>query len=374
MMKHYFLWMVAGLLSGTATNAQIESAGGPSHFNGQGWMLKHTGVFSTAQLQTRAVEKILPDSTIQLATNENEFDWKYVYTYSDAGLVTEEQNYYKIPNTSEWSYYSIQSYEYDDHGRRLMRKIEAVDGYWMDEKYSYEGNMGYYKSTDGYGETINTYAEGSGELDSFGNWLTNTSYYDSNGDGVVDENDTDNKRVTTFEFDDSGRVLHSKTIQYFGPDNSVSYISESVYAWDGNNYEWTVTISQPATKTKATDLVTTVYRYKCVVTEGNPEITTNYIWSDETNDWLVTSQSSTYYPEDTSTSTESIKKEPGVKIFSTTSGLRIETPEGMLVQVYDILGACRYNAAVNGSVTVMGLPSGIYVVRTGDQVVKVCVK
>lgn len=72
--------MVAGLLFGTATNAQIESAGGPSHFNGQGWMLKHTGVFSTAQLQTRAVEKILPDSTIQLATNENEFDWKYVYT------------------------------------------------------------------------------------------------------------------------------------------------------------------------------------------------------------------------------------------------------------------------------------------------------
>lgn len=44
------------------------------------------------------------------------------------------------------------------------------------------------------------------------------------------------------------------------------------------------------------------------------------------------------------------------------------------VQVYSVNGTCHYNATASGNITIANLPAGIYIVKAGDETVKISVR
>ena len=406
MKKLYILGMVTGLLLGTTASAQVKPTKHPAPDQNTRLDVKQFSMNS--RLATRAAELALPDSMIEPGMNGALYDYKEVYTYSETGLMTEMRTYRKPTSSSEeWGLHIMFSYKYDELGRKLKHIFQNYSyGNSVDITYSYDGNKGTYKQLQTNSDGSISYSEGYVETNRFGQFVTDIQVLDINGDGIVDESDTGNKTVTTHEYDDSGRLLRTEYATYHNPDNSLNYRfidideyndsgeltreiyeeydpvdnsvtsrSETVYKRDGRNYEYTVTYSDIDPESTTSDLVVTgVNRYKHDVTEGNPEIETDYQWSNTQNDWEITSQYYYYYPDGPVTNTQSIEKKANAKIVTYKGSIRIEVAERMPVQICDILGSCHYNATISGCATISGLTPGIYVVRVGEQTLKARVR
>ena len=83
-----------------------------------------------------------------------------------------------------------------------------------------------------------------------------------------------------------------------------------------------------------------------------------------------------YYPQGSEVANETIgeNSEPAFKAYAADGSLVVTTNEAKHVQVFAVTGACVYNAPVNGMTAIRNLPAGIYIVKAGNEVLKISVR
>lgn len=385
MKKHYLLTIAAGMLFSLAVSAQT------GHVKRHGMLHKDaqkTKSFMNQPVVTRAASTALPDSVVYLDDNGEKVE-KTIFSYNEAGLV-ENQKIYDWDDPEGWILYEETSFTYDGQGRVVSSKMRNDDGQTLDMTYSYEGNVctyqGKYASDS---EPICIYQfnwKGTRTYDNSGKLLSETNYrlVDLNGDGKIDnmdkpENIPANTKSgddelpwmkldeTTYEYDEKGeyakiveagfwwfKLSYTKTTTFYDRNDNGSYKKDVVTEYVGE---------EPNKNT-----------YKYEASEGTSSKIDCYRLDDETGEWVLEETELTHYPEGGSVANDAIETAPEVKITVANGVISFDTPRSMLVQVYSILGSCRYNATVNGNASVSGLPTGIYVVRANGKAVKVCVR
>lgn len=372
-MKHYYIALVA---IGLAFNSTVNST-----VNAQ---------VSNPLVKSNATQNV--DSIIQRNAAENVS--KTVYTYTDDKKVSEELVYTWNALSKDWTNFSKTSNTYDAAGNKTAVITQKWDGkVWNDsikitstyndqghilsydlrdllvnrhrvEEYTYNGLNGVeiYVDTTRTSETAFTVIRGkieteymeNGQIKSYINYNKNSNEADK------DEWVFNNK--LTYTYDDQGRLSETSL------DNATYQLGKWIYSYTDNSELMQLyqrfsadadlaLLSETLTETEGENPVTTTVKVK------------NY-WDNENPEWVVTSQTYTYYPENSSTQVETPVLE-NVRVYSQDGILYVETPENMSVQVYSILGGCYYNAFVNGSAQISKLQSGIYLVRINQKSVKV---
>jgi len=83
-----------------------------------------------------------------------------------------------------------------------------------------------------------------------------------------------------------------------------------------------------------------------------------------------------YYPQGSEVANETIgeNSEPAFKAYAADGSLVVTTNGTAHVQVFAVTGACVYNAPVNGMTAIRNLPAGIYIVKAGNEVLKISVR
>lgn len=368
-MKHYYIALVAiGLAFNSTVNAQV----------------------SNLLVKSNATQNV--DSIIQ--RNDAENVSKTVYTYTDDKKVSEELVYTWNVSSKDWTNFSKTSNTYDAAGNKTAVITQKWDGkVWNDsikitstyndqgrilsydlrdllinrhcvEKYTYNGLNGVeiYADTTWTKDLDITFSIGRSEVEYREDWsVKSCAYYDYDYNNVdKDEWVFNNKQIYTY--DDQGRWSEVTM------DNATYQLGKWVYTYTDNSELMQVyqrfsadsdlaLLSETLTETEGENPITTTVKVK------------NY-WDNENPEWVVTSQTYTYYPENSSTQVETPVLE-NVRVYSQDGILYVETPENMSVQVYSILGGCYYNAFVNGSAQISNLQSGIYLVRINQKTVKV---
>ena len=372
-MKHYYIALVA---IGLAFNSTVNST-----VNAQ---------VSNPLVKSNATQNV--DSIIQRNAAENVS--KTVYTYTDDKKVSEELVYTWNALSKDWTNFSKTSNTYDAAGNKTAVITQKWDGkVWNDsikitstyndqghilsydlrdllvnrhreDEYTYNGLNGVeiYVDTTRTSETAFTVIRGkieteymeNGQIKSYINYNKNSNEADK------DEWVFNNK--LTYTYDDQGRLSETSL------DNATYQLGKWIYSYTDNSELMQLyqrfsadadlaLLSETLTETEGENPVTTTVKVK------------NY-WDNENPEWVVTSQTYTYYPENSSTQVETPVLE-NVRVYSQDGILYVETPENMSVQVYSILGGCYYNAFVNGSAQISKLQSGIYLVRINQKSVKV---
>lgn len=368
-MKHYYIALVAiGLAFNSTVNAQV----------------------SNPLVKSNATQNV--DSIIQRNAAENVS--KTVYTYTDDKKVSEELVYTWNALSKDWTNFSKTSNTYDAAGNKTAVITQKWGGkVWNDsikitstyndqghilsydlrdllvnrhrvEEYTYNGLNGVeiYVDTTRTSETAFTVIRGkieteymeNGQIKSYINYNKNSNEADK------DEWVFNNK--LTYTYDDQGRLSETSL------DNATYQLGKWIYSYTDNSELMQLyqrfsadadlaLLSETLTEMEGENPVTTTVKVK------------NY-WDNENPEWVVTSQTYTYYPENSSTQVETPVLE-NVRVYSQDGILYVETPENMSVQVYSILGGCYYNAFVNGSAQISNLQSGIYLVRINQKTVKV---
>ena len=62
------------------------------------------------------------------------------------------------------------------------------------------------------------------------------------------------------------------------------------------------------------------------------------------------------------------------KAYAADGSLVVTTNGTAHVQVFAVTGVCLYNAPVNGMTAIRNLPAGIYIVKAGNEVLKISVR
>lgn len=368
-MKHYYIALVAiGLAFNSTVNAQV----------------------SNPLVKSNTTQNV--DSIIQRNAAENVS--KTIYTYTDDKKVSEDLVYTWNALSKDWTNFSKTSNTYDAAGNKTAVITQKWDGkVWNDsikitstyndqghilsydlrdllvnrhrvEEYTYNGLNGVeiYVDTTRTSETAFTVIRGKIETEYMenGQIKSRTIYYKNSNEANKDEWVFNNK--LTYTYDDQGRLSEISL------DNATYQLGKWIYSYTDNSELMQLyqrfsadadlaLLSETLTETEGENPVTTTVKVK------------NY-WDNENPEWVVTSQTYTYYPENSSTQVETPVLE-NVRFYSQEGILYIETPENMSVQVYSILGGCYYNAFVNGSAQISNLQSGIYLVRINQKTVKV---
>lgn len=413
MKKHYFLTLMACALCSMSVEAQVQFS--PQKM-GSGNVLDpalvaRQGKFlpqKTSGLLRSAENQLLPDSILY----PNEFGGynKDIYTYTDEGWVS-------LRRTIQWNYSlndyteSQNEYEYDTHGNIIRQDLNYMDGTGSHtinkntydeqgrllsvsgvtenldgsfirsyDKYEYDGNDYVCNgcdstfSVDGAFLSV-SYSKDEYHYDDAGN-NTKIIWYsmaDLDADGVQDtwypwyvfENDYDALGLCFYSstscYDFDGKLTNeAKTETVYSDDSGLYYISTTSYRFL-NTYvdEWSETY---------------VDRYEKKA--GNPAI--EYVsslqsdgtWSEPKVRQII------YYPQGSEVANETIgeNSEPAFKAYAADGSLVVTTNGTAHVQVFAVTGVCLYNAPVNGMTAIRNLPAGIYIVKAGNEVLKISVR
>lgn len=362
----------------------------------------------TSGLLRSAENQLLPDSILY----PNEFGGynKDIYTYTDEGWVS-------LRRTIQWNYSlndyteSQNEYEYDTHGNIIRQDLNYMDGTGSHtinkntydeqgrllsvsgvtenldgsfirsyDKYEYDGNDYVCNgcdstfSVDGAFLSV-SYSKDGYHYDDAGN-NTKIIWYsmaDLDADGVQDtwypwyvfENDYDALGLCFYSstscYDFDGKLTNeAKTETVYSDDSGLYYISTTSYRFL-NTYvdEWSETY---------------VDRYEKKA--GNPAI--EYVsslqsdgtWSEPKVRQII------YYPQGSEVANETIgeNSEPAFKAYAADGSLVVTTNGTAHVQVFAVTGVCLYNAPVNGMTAIRNLPAGIYIVKAGNEVLKISVR
>lgn len=362
----------------------------------------------TSGLLRSAENQLLPDSILY----PNEFGGynKDIYTYTDEGWVS-------LRRTIQWNYSlndyteSQNEYEYDTHGNIIRQDLNYMDGTGSHtinkntydeqgrllsvsgvtenldgsfirsyDKYEYDGNDYVCNgcdstfSVDGAFLSV-SYSKDEYHYDDAGNntkiiWY---SMVDLDADGVQDTwypwyvfgNDYDSLGLCFYSstscYDFDGKLTNeAKTETVYSDDSGLYYISTTSYRFL-NTYvdEWSETY---------------VDRYEKKA--GNPAI--EYVsslqsdgtWSEPKVRQII------YYPQGSEVANETIgeNSEPAFKAYAADGSLVVTTNGTAHVQVFAVTGVCLYNAPVNGMTAIRNLPAGIYIVKAGNEVLKISVR
>ena len=413
MKKHYFLTLMACALCSMSVEAQVlfsTQTMGPGNVLDPA-LVARQGKFlpqKTSGLLRSAENQLLPDSI--LYPNEVGGYNKDIYTYTDEGWVSSRR-------TIQWNYSlndyteSQNEYEYDTHGNIIRQDLnymegtgshtinkntydeqgrllsvsgvtENLDGSFIRsyDKYEYDGNDYVCNgcdstfSVDGAFLSV-SYSKDEYHYDDAGN-NTKIIWYsmaDLDADGVQDtwypwyvfENDYDALGLCFYSstscYDFDGKLTNeAKTETVYSDDSGLYYISTTSYRFL-NTYvdEWSETY---------------VDRYEKKA--GNPAI--EYVsslqsdgtWSEPKVRQII------YYPQGSEVANETIgeNSEPAFKAYAADGSLVVTTNEATHVQVFAVTGACVYNAPVNGMTAIRNLPAGIYIVKAGNEVLKISVR
>ena len=362
----------------------------------------------TSGLLRSAENQLLPDSILY----PNEFGGynKDIYTYTDEGWVS-------LRRTIQWNYSlndyteSQNEYEYDTHGNIIRQDLNYMDGTGSHtinkntydeqgrllsvsgvtenldgsfirsyDKYEYDGNDYVCNgcdstfSVDGACLSV-SYSKDEYHYDDAGN-NTKIIWYsmaDLDADGVQDTwypwyvfgNDYDALGLCFYSstscYDFDGKLTNeAKTETVYSDDSGLYYISTTSYRFL-NTYvdEWSETY---------------VDRYEKKA--GNPAI--EYVsslqsdgtWSEPKVRQII------YYPQGSEVANETIgeNSEPAFKAYAADGSLVVTTNGTAHVQVFAVTGVCLYNAPVNGMTAIRNLPAGIYIVKAGNEVLKISVR
>lgn len=374
MKKHYFLVLAAGCLSCLSVNAQNRVVNGPKdvfHPGAEGI----SAAWTAPQVLTRAAGEMLPDSIVWVNPSNGQKYRKMVYTYTENGSVEKADGFNWNSDLSDWEYHDNVTYTYTSEGLQSSYVFTNVEGFLYESKNEHDLE----KKTGTYSTKIfmdgNLTSEVKGDMTFNDRWtlLTQTTYgtLDINEDGKIDEKDNNadgspwHKIEDTFlEYDASNRKTKETHKSYW--NDRVLEETEMTWVWDGKSYTY-------VTKYIENGEVETFER-KYDVTDGNPKKGLLFE-KNEAGEWLLIDEEYTYYPKGIETANETVEAPArDVKISVVDGTILISTQESLPVQVYSVLGACHYNATVNGDASVSGLPAGIYVVRVDGNALKVLLK
>lgn len=412
MKKHYFLTLMACALCSMSVEAQVQFS---PQTMGSGNVLDPALVAKQGQplpqkpanLLRSEANQLLPDSI--LYPNDNGYN-KDIYTYTDEGWVSSQRSIrwdYSLQAYTE----DIIEYDYDAYGNvirqnssyasgeeisviyqntydsqgRLLNvtgvKSNRPDNSFSHSYYEYEYDGNNYVcngcdslfSADGAFLSV-SYSKNEYHYDDAGN-ITKTIWYsmaDLDADGVKDT--WYQWYVFEHTYDSKGLPIGNSSINYnIDGERTFESICEIVYLDDsGLNYVSTYTsrywdyyqnaLGEPVS-----------YRFE--MKSGNPTI--EYVaycnadgtWQDPEVRQII------YYPQGSEVANETIGEnaELAFKAYAADGSLVVTTNEATHVQVFAVTGACVYNAPVNGMTAIRNMPAGIYIVKAGNEVLKISV-
>lgn len=405
MKKLYLLAFMAATTLGLSAQTQNVASQAPKHASIQ-----------TETDQSPAVKALtMPGNSLLRSTNTNLCDsviqlggsgtkqYKYLFEYNEMGLQALQTIYAWDATAADWSdevlcfyefeydengnitreiyeeqginYKSVTTNTYDQQGRLTNRYVVAPTQH-KEETYFYgEDNICYYSM---YDSTFN--ADGNYE----GRSLDMKDYYknDAGQDVKVIHFTFDEWQgeetlwykyaEENIEYDSLGRDLSSELIQT-GDNDAIVYKSTLTYTYaDDSDSNYTVEQRQswPTDPEKADAYSATKYE----TIKGNPATYAIYYKSSENADWAPSYKQLFYYPKG-SVANETIKADtPALKAYAADGTLFINLSGTAPVQVYSVNGTCHYNATASGNITIANLPAGIYIVKAGDETVKISVR
>ena len=315
-------------------------------------------------------------NTTRMANTESQNEYEYD---THGNIIRQDLNY--MDGTGS---HTINKNTYDEQGRLLSVSgvTENLDGSFIHsyDKYEYDGNDYVCNgcdstfSVDGAFLSV-SYSKNEYHYDDAGN-NTKIIWYsmaDLDADGVQDtwypwyvfENDYDALGLCFYSstscYDFDGKLTNeAKTETVYSDDSGLYYISTTSYRFL-NTYvdEWSETY---------------VDRYEKKA--GNPAI--EYVsslqsdgtWSEPKVRQII------YYPQGSEVANETIgeNSEPAFKAYAADGSLVVTTNGTAHVQVFAVTGVCLYNAPVNGMTAIRNLPAGIYIVKAGNEVLKISVR
>ena len=413
MKKHYFLTLMACALCSMSVEAQVQFSTqtmGPGNVLDPA-LVARQGKFlpqKTSGLLRSAENQLLPDSI--LYPNEVGGYNKDIYTYTDEGWVSSRR-------TIQWNYSlndyteSQNEYEYDTHGNIIRQDLNYMDGTGSHtinkNTYDEQGRLlsvsgvtenldgSFIRSYDKYEYDGNDYVcNGCDSTFSVDGAFLSVSYskdeyhYDDAGNNTkiiwysMADLDADGVQDTWYQwyvfehtYDSKGLPIGNSSINYnIDGERTFESICEIVYLDDsGLNYVSTYTsrywdyyqnaLGEPVS-----------YRFE--MKSGNPTI--EYVaycnadgtWQDPEVRQII------YYPQGSEVANETIGEnaELAFKAYAADGSLVVTTNEAKHVQVFAVTGACVYNAPVNGMTAIRNMPAGIYIVKAGNEVLKISVR
>lgn len=363
MKKHYLLTIVAGLICNLVANAETLLPDSIISYGENGQKItKHYYLYDANR---KKIQSEVFDWDV--AKSDWALESKTTFAYDAAGNNTGEILY--SWNGSGFQESQICTFVYDDQNRLMHVDLNDIDyKRHFVETYAYKGKEIYISQEDTtwmpgrdiiFSRSRTKYQR---TLDNAGNVVEEViqSYFE-------DDNEWFTSRVAESEYDSEGRCAKVVASNY-NPYGELSSTEETTRLYDGKSY---TQIYRSDVRGESDSRVTET---KYEVSGENPEIHSISLKDTTTGTWKFQHKISYYYPSKSSTSNETITPESKVKVFAMNGILHIQSAQSMNVQVFAINGSCRYNARVNGTATVSGLPAGIYVVRANDRVIKVNVR
>lgn len=359
---------------------------------------------ASGSLLRAADTRSLPDS-VYSSNSLGEYNKTY-YKYTEDGKMAEELKYQFLwTDAPDGDYFRMcAKWEYDEHGN--MTRYVYENGFYgtvltqtykntYDEQgrlssvyipenhfisnYEYDGNN--YTITncdstfnaDGTLANLSRYKSGN-HYDDAGNYTAWITYgiagSDNDGNPIWYE-----ANVYEYEYDTQNRQIASTSTSYDAVGNKTyEYESETTYLDDGDsNY---IHVSHYRYLNPFTNEWSEMFedRYKYENKGENPVITYRSL-PDENGEWLEPQiLTITFYPGPL-TANETIKADtPALKAYAADGTLFINLSGTLPVQVYSVNGTCHYNATASGNITIANLPAGIYIVKAGDETMKISVR
>lgn len=413
MKKHYILTLMACVLCSLSAEAQVqystqttgpENVSDPALVAKQGQQLPQ----KTAGLLRSAENRLLPDSILD--PNDAGGYNKYIYTYTDDGLTASER-------TILWDYSaqayteSVVEYDYDAHGYVIRQynsygsgaesttiyqntydeqgrlistygvKTNSPDNSYVHSHYAYEydGNDYVYNgcdSTFSADGTVSTISYGKREY-----YLDEAGYPTKQVQYSFEEVDAEGNPiwypwyVFEYTYDPSGLQTTNSSINYnVDGERTFESFCETVYSDDtGLNYVSTYSSRYWDYYQNA---LGEPYLYRIEKKGGNPAIEYS-IYSNEDGTWQEPQvRRIFYYPQGSEVANETIGENagPALKAYATDGSLVMTTNGATHVQVFAVTGACHYNATINGTASIHDLPAGIYIIKAGNEALKISVR
>lgn len=359
---------------------------------------------ASGSLLRAADTRSLPDS-VYSSNSIDEYNKTY-YKYTEEGWVSEELWYQWDSMTNSYILYGNQ-YEYDEYGYVIRRDSRTYNG--METTTTYKNTydeQGRLSSAYSITEETNTHSITEYEYDGNNYTITNCdstfnadgtlanlsryksgNHYDDAGNytawityGIAGSDNDGNPiwyeaNVYEYEYDTQNRQIASTSTSYDAVGNKTyEYESETTYLDDGDsNY---IHVSHYRYLNPFTNEWSEMFedRYKYENKGENPVITYRSL-PDENGEWLEPQiLTITFYPGPL-TANETIKADtPALKAYAADGTLFINLSGTAPVQVYSVTGVCHYNTTASGNIAIANLPAGIYIVKAGDETVKISVR
>lgn len=410
MKKLYLLAFMAATTLGLSAQTQNVASQAPKHASiqtetDQSPAVKALTMPGNSLLRSTNTQQL--DSIIRTVNGENYL--KFVYEYTPEGKVSVVTAFNWDATAAKWEnqkFYS-ETYTYDENGKRTRTVHEELNG----DEITIETTLNVYDQQGrlSYTDFLQTVQEEKikHNVESFFYGEDNICHYFSD-DSTFNNAENKINIVHGMEdryLDDAGNIVKCIyfTFDEWQGEQTLWYIyAEEKYTYDELNRQLTADYTQTLNDGTIYATRNIIYNYaddtKSNYTaeqwtkypqEGTEEyIAAKYERNEESDpiteiasqkmsedaEWGIVYTDFLYY-NGGSVANETIKADtPALKAYAADGTLFITLSENAPVQVYSVTGVCHYNATASGNITIANLPAGIYIVKAGDETVKISVR